>query len=57
MTETKTYTIEELFEDIPGDPDHCILNIPPEICKSLGWNEGDKIKITVKENQLSLIKL
>ena len=51
-----TYKYEEIFEDIPDDPDNVILNIPPEICKAAGWEAGDTIKITVEEGKLILIK-
>lgn len=43
----KVYKVEELFEDIPGDPDNVIMNIPPEVCQELGWKEGDTLNITL----------
>lgn len=51
-----TYKVEDLFEDIPDDPDNVILKIPPEICESQGWKEGDTINIEVKEGTLVLTK-
>ena len=39
MTKT-TYKVEELFEDIEGDPDNVIFKIPPEICEQQGWKEA-----------------
>lgn len=53
--ETLTYTVEELFEDIPGDPDNVIMKIPPEICEQQGWKEGDTLTVTV-ENGAMIIK-
>ena len=50
----KTYLVEDLFEDIPGDPDNVILKIPPEICKAQGWVEGTKLDITAREGMLTL---
>ena len=53
--ENKTYTVDELFEDIPDDPDNVLFNIPPEICKELNLNPGDTVNITV-ENGCLIIK-
>ncbi len=57
MTEQKTYLVEELFEDIPGDPDNVIFKIPPEICEKMGWGEGDQIHITVSEGKMIFSKV
>ena len=54
---SKTYLVEELFEDIEGDPDNVIFNIPPEICESLGWVEGDTIKFKVENGSMILEKV
>lgn len=54
---SKTYLVEELFEDIEGDPDNVIFNIPPEICETLGWKEGDTIKFKVDNGSLFLEKV
>lgn len=50
----KTYLVEDLFEDIPGDPDNVILKIPQEICEAQGWVEGTKLDITAEEGKLTL---
>ncbi len=52
----KTYLAEEIFHDIPGDPDNVMMTIPPEICESQGWKEGDTLKITVEEGKLIITK-
>ena len=51
------YNYDEIFEDIPGDPDICIMKIPPEIYKQLGWAEGDVIDINAEEGRIILKKL
>jgi hypothetical protein len=56
MTKT-TYTVEELFEDIPGDPDNVIFKIPPELCETQGWKEGDTINIKVEDGAMVLSKV
>jgi hypothetical protein len=52
----KTYTPEEIFEDIPGDPDNVIMKIPPEILEQSGWMVGDTITVTAEEGRLILKK-
>lgn len=54
---TKTYLVEELFEDIPGDPDNVLFKIPPEICEQIGWKEGDTVHIEANEGQIILKKV
>jgi hypothetical protein len=51
-----TYTVDEIFEDIPGDPDNVLMKIPPKILEESGWSEGDTIIIEVKEGCLILKK-
>ncbi len=53
----KFYDVSEIFEDIPGDPEHCMLKIPPEIYEANGWKEGDNIKITVQDGIITLTNL
>jgi hypothetical protein len=54
--ETKTFLAEDIFEDIPGDPDNVIMKIPPEICEQMGWTEGVVLDITVENGALSIKK-
>jgi formylmethanofuran dehydrogenase subunit D len=51
-----TYKYEEIFEDIPGDPDNVLLKIPPEICEAQGWKEGDTIIVNAEEGKIVLSK-
>lgn len=57
MNEPKTYTVDELFEDIPGDSENVIFKIPPEICEKMGWKEGDKIHIAVTDGKMIFNKV
>ncbi len=52
-----TYLAEELFEEIPDDPDNVIMKIPPEICEAQGWKEGDTINIKVEDGKMVLSKV
>ncbi len=54
----KTYPVEEVFQDIKGDPENVLMNIPPEIAEQLGWKPGDVLKIEVlKEGGVSISKV
>ena len=56
MSKVITYKVEDIFEDIEGDPDNVNMNIPPEISERMGWTEGDILKITVEDGQISISK-
>ena len=48
MTEeqkTWTFKVEDIFEDIPEDPENIIMNIPKEIREAAGLKEGDPIRV------------
>lgn len=48
--------VEDVFKEIPGDPDNVLLIIPPEICEQLAWIEGTVLTITVEDGKLSIKK-
>lgn len=52
-----TLKANEIFEDIPGDPDNVMMKIPPEICEAQGWKEGDTINIKVEDGAIVLSKV
>ena len=54
--ERKTYKVEEIFEDIPGDDQNVLMKIPPDISERMGWKEGDVLKITVKDGAIHIAK-
>jgi antitoxin component of MazEF toxin-antitoxin module len=47
MSENKTWTFkaEEIFENIPDDPENVMMNIPSEIAESIGLNPGDTVRV------------
>ena len=51
-----TFKVEEIFEDIPGDPDNVMMKIPPEICEAQGWKEGDMLDIKVENGAIVISK-
>ena len=52
-----TFLTEELFEDIPGDPDNVIMKLPPELCEQMGWKEGDTLNIEVEDGAMVISKV
>lgn len=52
----KTYLAEEIFEDIPGDPDNVMMKLPPEILERNGWKEGDVLTVTLEDNAIVITK-
>jgi formylmethanofuran dehydrogenase subunit D len=50
------YKAEEIFQEIPDDPDNVIMTIPPEILETQGWKEGDTLVIKIEEGSLVLQK-
>jgi hypothetical protein len=52
-----TFLAEDLFEDIPGDPDNVIMKLPPEICEAQGWVEGDTLSIKVENGAMIISKV
>jgi len=54
---TFTFNAEDIFEEIPGDPDNVILKFPPEIIESTGWKEGDTLDITLENGSIVIKKV
>lgn len=52
-----TYNAEDLFEDIPGDPDNVILKFPPDLLEIMGWQEGDTLNIEVEDGKMTVTKI
>jgi antitoxin component of MazEF toxin-antitoxin module len=40
------YNQEEIFQDIPGNPDQVTMKIPDEIAEAAGIKPGDTIKVS-----------
>lgn len=50
------YNAEDIFEDIPEDPDNVIMKFPPEFLERTGWKEGDTINIKVENGAIIITK-
>lgn len=53
---TWTYKVEDIFEDIPEDPENVIMKFPPEICEKMGLKPGDKMKVLVGDQGTIIIQ-
>jgi AbrB family looped-hinge helix DNA binding protein len=45
--ETWTFKAEDIFQDIPGDPNNINMTIPPKIAEKMGWKEGDTLRVLI----------
>ena len=52
-----TFNVEDIFEDIPGDPDNVILKFPPELLEQAGWKEGDTLNVVVEDGAITVTKI
>lgn len=50
------YNAEDIFQDIPGDPDNVVLKFPPELLEQTGWKEGDELNITLEDGAIIISK-
>lgn len=50
------FSVEDIFEEIPGDPENVLLKFPPEILEQTGWKEGDSLNIKVENGALVVTK-
>jgi AbrB family looped-hinge helix DNA binding protein len=57
MSDTITYKVEDIFEDIDGDDENVLMNIPPEVSERMGWKPGDTLRITVEDGNLVIVKV
>lgn len=51
-----TFSVEDIFEDIPGDPDNVLLKFPPEVLEQTGWQPGDTLTVSVVDGAISISK-
>ena len=40
MSKSKMYSYDEIFQEIPEDPDNILLKFPSELLEETGWSEG-----------------
>lgn len=52
-----TFTAEEIFQDIPGDPDNVLMKFPEEVLALTGWKEGDTLDIKLEDGKIVVTKV
>lgn len=52
----KEYKVEDIFEDIEGDEENVLMNIPPEIAEQMGWKEGDVLQFEEEKGSIVITK-
>ena len=50
------FTAEDIFEEIPGDPDNCVMKFPPEVLALMGWKEGDTLDVKLEDGKIVVKK-
>lgn len=56
MMTSLVFNAEDIFEEIPGDPDNVILKFPPEIIEQTGWQPGDTLDIKLENGAIVVTK-
>jgi hypothetical protein len=51
-----TYQTEEIFSDIPDDPENLQMTIPPEVAERAGLQPGDPVKISLGDQGTVVIE-
>lgn len=56
MMTALVFNAEDIFEDIPGDPNNVLLKFPPEILEQTGWKTGDTLDIKLENGAIVVTK-
>jgi formylmethanofuran dehydrogenase subunit D len=56
MMASLVFSAEDIFEEIPGDPDNVILKFPPEILEQTGWQPGDSLSVKIENGAIVVTK-
>lgn len=56
MMISRTYDVDEIFQDIEDDEDLCLMVIPQEVLDVTGWVPGDTLSISVENNSIVITK-
>jgi len=51
-----TFKAEDIFEEIPQDPENINMTIPPEVAEAVGLEPGDPIKIMLGDQGTIIIE-
>ena len=56
MSKVHTYKVEDIFEDIPDDPENVLMNLPQEVMDEAGIKPGDTIKVLLGDQGTLIIE-
>jgi hypothetical protein len=56
MSKIITYKADDIFENIEGDEDNVLMNIPPEILEQMNWSTGDTLVIKSENGSITISK-
>lgn len=56
MMISRTYDVDEIFQDIEDDEELCLMVIPQEVLDVTGWVPGDTLSIAVENNSIVIKK-
>jgi hypothetical protein len=48
----RIYPASEIFQDIEGDEENCLMTFPPELIEDLGWSAPMRISIEIVNDQM-----
>lgn len=48
------YKAEDIFENIPDDPNNVILKFPPEVLEKTGWKPGTVLSIIANDGVIEI---
>jgi hypothetical protein len=51
------FTAEDIFQDIPGDPENVLMKFPDEVLALTGWKEGDTLDIKIEDGKIIVNKV
>lgn len=56
QTKSWTFQAKDIFEDIPTDPENCLMTIPEEVSAAIGIVPGDRVKILLGDQGTLIIQ-
>ena len=51
------FAAEDIFQDIPGDPENVLMKFPDEVLALTGWKEGDTLDIKLEDGKIIVNKV
>jgi hypothetical protein len=51
------FKAEDIFQDIPGDPENVMMKFPDEVLALTGWKEGDTLDIKLEDGKIIVNKV